>query len=142
MRISDVIQHKGSDVITAAATDSVEHLVALLADNAVGAAVVIDEALGVIGIASERDVVKALRVFGDQALSKTIADVMSAPVQTCDPGDDIGGVAGLMTQLRVRHIPVVVAGNLAGIVSIGDIVKSRIDELQAEQEHLVNYLQG
>ena len=140
MRISDVIHQKGTSVVTAPADEKVEQLVALLADNGLGAVVVTDEDYGVIGIAGERDVVKALRVHGEAALRLTVAEIMSAPVRTCAPEDDITGVAGLMTAFRVRHVPVVVDGRLTAIVSIGDIVKGRIDELQTEHEYLISYL--
>lgn len=142
MRINDIIKSKGSAVVTARTDDTVAHLVSLLAERGIGAAVVVDEDGSPIGIAGERDIVRALDDHGSTALTLPVSGIMASGMHTCGLDDEIADVASAMTVLRTRHVPVLVDGRLAAIVSIGDIVKSRIDQLQAEQEHLVNYLHG
>ena len=142
MRITDVINHKGSAVVTARPDDDVAHLVGLLTDNNIGAVVVAGADGGVAGIVGERDVVRALARFGAEVLGQPISAIMTPEVHTCAMDDDLADIAATMTELRIRHLPVLVDGHLAAIVSIGDLVKNRIDQLQAEQEHLVNYLHG
>ena len=96
----------------------------------------------VTGIAGERDVVRALAERGAAALEATIGEILDRDVHVCVPEDDIASVAAVMTEFRTRHMPVVQEGHYVAIVSIGDIVKSRIDQLQTEQEHLISYVQG
>ena len=142
MRINDVIKSKGNSVITARTDQSVADLISLLNEHRIGAVVVTDDDQTVAGIAGERDVVKALGDHGAAALDKTIGEVMGSDVHTCGPEDELAEVASAMTSHRSRHVPVMEDGHYIAIVSIGDIVKSRIDQLQAEQQHLVNYLHG
>ncbi|MBB1509562.1 CBS domain-containing protein [Tessaracoccus sp. MC1756] len=142
MRINEVIHNKGSSVITARADQDVRHLVDLLAEHRIGAVVITDDGDTVTGIVGERDVVQGLRRFGPDLLDRPISDVMDSDVHTCGMDDELAAVATDMTRFRARHLPVMVDGHLAAIVSIGDIVKSRIDQLQTEQEHLVKYLHG
>lgn len=142
MRINDIIQSKGSTVITARADDTVAHLAGLLAERGIGAAVIVDDVGQPIGIAGERDVVRAVHEYGATALTMPVSAIAASALHTCGLDDEIAEVASAMTVLRTRHVPVLVNGELAAIVSIGDIVKSRIDQLQQEQEHLVNYLHG
>ena len=141
MRINDVINTKGSSVITARSDQTVADLVHLLNHHRIGAVVITDDDQTVAGIAGERDVVQALGNHGAAALDQRIGDIMGEP-HTCQPDDDVADVAGAMTEYRSRHMPVLADGRYVAIVSIGDIVKSRIDELQAERQHLVNYLHG
>lgn len=141
MRINDVIDSKGRTVITARAEQPLRELVRLLAENRIGAVVITDDDQ-IIGIAGERDVVRALHSRGTASLDDPISSVMTADVHVCTMNDELSAVAAAMTEMRVRHFPVVVDGRLAAIVSIGDIVKSRIDQLQHEQEQLVSYLHG
>lgn len=142
MRINEVIQSKGSSVITARTGQSVAELISLLNDNRIGAVVVTDDGETVTGVAGERDVVRALAEHGAGALEKAIGEVMGSEVHTCKPDDDVADVAGAMTEHRSRHVPVMEEGHFMAIVSIGDIVKSRIDQLESERGHLVNYLHG
>lgn len=142
MKINDVIKSKGTAVITARSDSSVAELVALLSEHRIGAVVVTDDGQSVTGIAGERDVVQALARYGASALDRSIGEIMGTEIHTCKPDDEIEAVAGSMTQHRARHLPVLESGRFVAIVSIGDIVKSRIDQLQAEREHLVNYLHG
>lgn len=143
MRIAEVIRRKGADVITVAPDAGVADLVALLAEKRIGALVVSpDGGASVVGIVSERDVVRHLHTDGVGVLERTVADVMTTAVETCVPEDELESLARRMTDLRVRHLPVVVDGRLEAIVSIGDVVKNRLDELQDERDQLVGYVRG
>ena len=141
MRISDIIRRKGDGVVTIRSDATVLELLEILEKHRIGAVVVSDDGLTVTGIVSERDVVRHLHTDGVGVLDKTVAMIMTKDVQTCTPQDGIEDLARVMTEHRVRHIPVVVDGKAVGIVSIGDIVKGRIDELQTERDHLVGYIQ-
>ena len=140
MRINDVIRRKGTVVVTIGPDATVGELLELLAEHGIGALVVSGDGQGVDGIVSERDVVRHLHSRGVDVLQARVSEIMSAEVTTCGPGDSVEHLMRQMTDLRVRHIPVVVDGVLHGIVSIGDVVKHRIDELQLERDELVGYL--
>lgn len=141
MRISDVIRRKGDKVVTLRSDATVLRFLEVLEEHHIGAVVVSDDGSTVSGIVSERDVVRHLHTDGAGVLDQTIAMIMTSEVQTCTPEDGIEDLARVMTERRFRHIPVVVDGRFVAIVSIGDIVKRRIDELQAERDHLVGYIQ-
>lgn len=141
MRISDVIRRKGDGVVTLRSDATVLQLLEVLEKHHIGAVVVSDDNSFVTGIVSERDVVRHLHTDGVSVLEETIAMIMTKDVQTCTPQDGIEDLAKVMTEHRIRHIPVVVGGKAVAIVSIGDVVKSRIDELQTERDHLVGYIQ-
>jgi CBS domain-containing protein len=141
MRISDVIRRKGDTVVTLRPDATVRGLLEALEQNHIGAVVVSDDGSRVSGIVSERDVVRHLHTDGVGVLDQSVAMIMTSDVQTCSPEDGLDELARVMTEHRVRHIPVVVDGKLVAIVSIGDIVKGRIDELQTERDHLVGYIQ-
>ena len=141
MRISDVIRRKGDTVVTLRPDVTVRGLLEALEKNHIGAVVVSDDGSRVSGIVSERDVVRHLHTDGVGVLDQSVAMIMTSDVQTCSPEDGLDELARVMTEHRVRHIPVVVDGKLVAIVSIGDIVKGRIDELQTERDHLVGYIQ-
>jgi CBS domain-containing protein len=141
MKISDVVRHKGDKVVTARPDDTVEQLLALLAEHRIGAVVVSEDGSTVSGIVSERDVVRGLHSSGAAILTAKVSDIMTSDVQTCEPDLHIEQLARTMTDHRIRHVPVVVDGRLRAIVSIGDVVKSRIDELQLERDQLVGYIQ-
>lgn len=141
MRISDVIRRKGHQVVTARPDHNVTELLALLAEHHIGAVVVSSDGSTVEGIVSERDIVRHLHLRGAATLELRVSQIMTAEVTTCGPDDGVELLMRLMTDQRVRHIPVVVDGTLHGIVSIGDVVKHRIDELQVERDQLVGYLQ-
>lgn len=142
MHISDVLASKGSEVATLSPETPLPDLVELLASKRIGAVVVTDPGGGIAGIASERDVVRRLHALGADLVSATVAEIMTADVQTCGPADPIDAVLQVMTRGKFRHLPVVADGRLAGIVSIGDLVKVRIDELQVERDHLEAYISG
>jgi CBS domain-containing protein len=141
MRISDVLRRKGDDVVTIRRDATVAELLDLLVDRRIGAVVVSDADDRVDGIVSERDVIRHLRRATVPPLEEKVGAIMTTEVAVCSPEDDTESLARTMTDRRVRHLPVVVDGRLAGIVSIGDIVKQRLDELQDERDQLVDYVQ-
>jgi len=141
MHISQLLRRKEAGVATVDATASVRTALALLAEHGVGALVVSADGRSVDGIVSERDVVRALHERGAGLLADPVSSVMTAQVHTCVPGAGVEELARTMTQHRVRHVPVVEGGALLGIVSIGDVVKARLDELEEERAQLVDYIQ-
>jgi CBS domain-containing protein len=139
MKINDVLRGKGTEVVTVSPDATVSELLALLAEHNVGALVVSADGTSVAGIVSERDVVRLMH--NDPAgLQTPVSAIMTSEVHTCDPDAHIEDLMRLMTDQRIRHVPVVVDGSLAGIVSIGDIVKTRIGELEFEREQLSKYI--
>ena len=166
MKISDVVKSKGSDVVTMRPDATVGELLTLLADHNIGAVVVSDdvrvgredvlvaelrvvvegdlavqgEDLAVSGIVSERDVVRHLGRSGAGVLQEPVSTIMTVEVHTCSFGDEIEDLAGSMTERRIRHVPVIEDGRLAAIVTIGDVVKHRISQLQDGRDHLVGYI--
>ena len=140
MKISEVIAMKASqDVITIRPDATVRELLALLAEHNIGAAVVSADGSSVDGIVSERDVVRRLNGH-DEALGASIADIMTADVQVCEPDSLLDEVRAVMTQRRFRHLPVCRDGQLVGVVSIGDVVKSHIDQVEFERDQLDSYV--
>jgi CBS domain-containing protein len=140
MRISDVLRSKGTDVVTVTMDETIGEVLRLFAENNLGALPVVD-GMHLVGIVSERDIVRHLHARGAELLSGTVSQVMTADVVTCTPDDQAADLARVMTDRRVRHLPVVIDGALAGIVSIGDLVKVRIDTLEKEREQLESYIQ-
>lgn len=140
MKISQVLKEKGDMVFTAAPSDSVAAVAALLLARRVGAMVVLDERGDVAGIVSERDIVRVVAELGAEALARPVADCMTRDVVFADPGESVDELLERMTDRRVRHLPVCRAGRLVGIVSIGDLVKRKIEETVAEAEHLKAYI--
>jgi len=142
VKISDVVRSKGSVVATVSPQVSVTVLLQRLAEHGVGAMVVQTGDGALAGIVSERDVVRQLHQHGAQLLGWPVEKIMTRDVATCGPGDAIEDVMRLMTDRRLRHVPVIVDGSLGGIVSIGDLVKSRIDDLVTTTAHLEHYIAG
>lgn len=142
MLVSDILRSKGSDVFTVEPGITVHELARVLAQHRIGCVVVSSDGSTVAGIVSERDVVRALEAAGPSALDKPVSEVCTLEVFTVQPGDNIEKVATLMTDQRIRHLPVVVDGALTGLVSIGDVVKARLAELEEERAALTNYIQG
>ncbi|MFD6396869.1 CBS domain-containing protein [Nocardia sp. NPDC060249] len=142
MRIAEILRHKGRAVTTVPPHTTVRDLLAALADHNIGAVVVSPDGAVITGIVSERDVVRHLHAHGAALLDRPVTDIMTARVRTCGPDEDVSSLRDVMTEHRIRHMPVVKSDRLIGIVSIGDVVKSEITELAAEREHLVEYLQG
>ncbi|WP_288798605.1 CBS domain-containing protein [uncultured Arsenicicoccus sp.] len=140
MKISDVVRSKGSDVVTMRPEATVGELLSVLADHNIGAVVVSNDGSSVAGIVSERDVVRHLGRSGAAVLEEPVSTIMTVEVHTCSFGDEIEDLAGSMTERRIRHVPVLEDGRLAAIVTIGDVVKHRISQLQDERDHLVGYI--
>jgi CBS domain-containing protein len=141
MRISEVLHVKGDDVVTISPGATVRELVALLKKHNIGAVVVSAGSGAVSGIVSERDVVRRL-ADGPDVLDATVDEIMTARVLTAQPTETVDHLMKLMTENRIRHVPVVVDDNLHGIVSIGDVVKSRMNELRFERDQLESYVAG
>ena len=154
MRIADILRSKGAQVATVTESTSVAGLLTELAVHNIGAMVVIGvpgdpggSAAGsvvgsVVGIVSERDVVRYLHQHGPDLLRLPVGQIMSVVAVTCGPDDPVDDLAALMTNNRVRHVPVLDEGRLVGIVSIGDVVKNRMEELQSERQQLRAYITG
>ncbi len=141
MKISDVLRLKGSEVVTIRPDDTVSRLLEVLAEHGVGALVVSQDGKEVAGIVSERDVVRHLHRSGAEVLTGPVSTIMTSEVTTCEPGEEVEALAVTMTERRIRHVPVTQEGQLYAIVSIGDVVKHRMDMLQSERDHLANYIQ-
>jgi CBS domain-containing protein len=141
VQIAQLLHRKDPDVVTVAPGDPVRAALALLAEHRIGALVVSGPAGSVAGIVSERDVVRGLHASGPDVLDAPVSALMTAEVHTCVAGASVHDLARTMTDHRVRHVPVVEDGRLVGIVSIGDVVKARLDELEDERAHLVDYIQ-
>jgi CBS domain-containing protein len=147
MRISDILRHKADSgragVFTLAPGDSVATLVQTLATRNVGAIIVLD-AGGVAGIVSERDVVRHIADTGAELLQRTVGEIMTSTVLTCSVHDSVDSVAETMTERRVRHMPVLGedGSELAGVVSIGDVVAYRMRQLEQDRGQLEQYITG
>ena len=142
MNVETILRHKGRSVATIRPGDSVSAAVEALCEHNVGALVVSADGPSVDGIVSERDIVHALARHGADLSSLSVGEVMTRRVVTCDPGDSVADLMAEMTNRRVRHLPVVSAGRLCGIVSIGDLVKNRLDEIEYEARSLRSFISG
>lgn len=142
MRIIDLLRVKGTQVVTVTPDTKVRRLLAVLAEHRIGAVVVSRDGASVDGIVSERDIVRALANRGAAVMSEAVTAIYTAEVRTVTPQTSLEEVMRMMTEHRVRHAPVVVDGALGGIVSIGDVVKNRIDELETERAALTDYITG
>jgi CBS domain-containing protein len=141
MSVAHIIAHKGSGVVTATPDDSVAQVSAILSENRVGAVVVTGgSGRAIAGIVSERDIVRALATRGRAALDLPVSEIMTRDVVTCAPADSILSLMNVMTERRIRHVPVVIDGRLAGIVSIGDVVKQRIEDAEREAAEMKRYI--
>ena len=140
MRVSGILKDKGSDVATVTTNQTLAHASDELRRRRIGALVVTNDGETIEGILSERDVVHAIALFGHAVLNQPVTTAMTAEVWTCSPDDTTEELAQAMTYHRTRHLPVMNQGKLVGIVSIGDIVKSRLTELEREREQLTNYI--
>ena len=141
MSIAAILGSKGSDVATIGADASVTDAVALLGDRKIGALPVVDGDQ-ISGIISERDIIYCLKEHGSETLEWPVSRVMTAPAITAAPETEVLAALGMMTQKRIRHLPVVSGGRIAGIVSIGDLVKFRIERIEQEAEAMRAYIQS
>ena len=140
MLVSQILKTKGDMVFTAAPSDSVAAVAALLQARRVGAMVVMEEGQAVAGIVSERDIVRIVAERGAEGLSQPISACMTKDVVYAEPQETVDELLGRMTDRRIRHLPVCREGRLVGIISIGDLVKSKIAETVAEAENLKAYI--
>ena len=139
MLVSQILRSKGDTVFTVGPLETVAAVTALLHSRRVGALVVL-EAEAVVGIVSERDIVRAFAESGASALENPVSSCMTADVLFADPGETVDSLLTRMTDRRIRHLPVCKSSRLVGIVSIGDLVKSKISEVEAEADGLKAYI--
>ena len=139
MKVADILRVKGSNVITVPPTATLVTLVHLLKLERIGALIVSRDGKTIDGIVSERDVAWGLAEHGADLLNLQVADLMTKSVLTCSPDDTIASIARIMTERRLRHLPVQLNGELVGVVSIGDVVKHRLEEMQLEANVLRDY---
>ena len=138
--VSDVLKIKGHQVVTVTPEQTLASVASILTENRIGAAPVVDHSGRLVGIISERDLVRGIAERGPAALSMPNQQLMTKEVSTCAPGDQVVTLMEVMTNRRIRHLPVVQGGGLAGIVSIGDVVKQRLAEAQFELDELRRYI--
>jgi CBS domain-containing protein len=139
MRISNVLRAKGSVVATVPPDAPVAVMLAQMAKHRVGAVVVVDDG-AVVGMVWERDVIRLLHERGASLVQTPILEIMNVDVISCMPTDEVDGVLRIMTDRRIRHLPVMVGDKLSGVVSMGDLVKARIDELETNRAYLQSYI--
>lgn len=142
MNVSSLLTHKEPIIISVSPTDSIEAAATLLAAHHIGAVVVLEDNGDLAGILSERDVVRGLAAYGEGVLHHPVCDLMTRKVEVCRPSDSMTSISTRMTEGRFRHMPVVDGGRLIGLISIGDVVKSRLDEATHEVESLRVYVAG
>ncbi|MVA99065.1 CBS domain-containing protein [Nitratireductor sp. CAU 1489] len=140
MLVRTILSDKGGDVVVISPDSTVDQAVSLLAEKKIGAIVVTRGDGRIAGILSERDIVRMLAADGAEALGKPVSKAMTAKVKVCHEDNSVNEVMGIMTQGRFRHLPVERDGKLAGIISIGDVVKRRIEEIEHEAEEIRNYI--
>lgn len=140
MSVAHILKQKGGAIFTVMPKDSMQSIVDALAKHRIGAVVVVNAAGDIAGIVSERDVVRAMAGNGAGVMSKTASDIMTAKVRTCSPSDTEADLMALMTEHRTRHLPVVASGKLAGMISIGDVVKHRMEMMEQEAEQMKSYI--
>ena len=142
MRVKDVLKHKGNAVVTVRPDASCRDLLAVMAEHNIGAVVVSADGLAVAGIVSERDVVRHLNDRGDAILDGPVSDIAVWQVSTCGLDAPVDELCSTMTERRIRHLPVIDNDRLVGIVSIGDVVKTTISELEFDRQNLIDYVQS
>lgn len=140
MYVSTILDTKGRDVVTVEADCTLSQAAEVLASRKIGTVVITDYTNAPVGILSERDIVRAVAEAGPSGLSQTVSAYMSSPVQTTSPGELIRSIMEQMTEGRFRHIPVIEDGRMVGIVSIGDVVKHRLAEFEAETSAMRDYI--
>jgi CBS domain-containing protein len=142
MKVSHLLETKGSEVSTISQERTVNDAVALLKERGIGALVVTGATPPLVGMFSERDIVRALATSGVKALEQKVADLMSRDVVTCTTTTDVNELMTTMTERRFRHVPVVEDDRLLGLISIGDAVKARLEELEHDKRDLLDYVSG
>lgn len=142
MKVSHLLDTKGREVATISQERSVSDAVALLKERGIGALVVTGATPPLVGIFSERDVVRALATSGASTLEHKVSELMSSTVTTCNERTDLNDLMTTMTERRIRHVPVVEEDKLVGMISIGDVVKARLEELEHDKRDLLDYVSG
>jgi CBS domain-containing protein len=142
MSVASILKEKGTEVATAPAEMTIAEVASLLSERRIGAVVITGPDGAIDGIVSERDIVSGVARYGPEVLSGPASTVMTRDVHTCKPSDSIYELMNVMTEQRIRHLPVVVDGKLQGIVSIGDVVKQRIAEIEFEASEMKRYIAG
>lgn len=142
MLADQILERKGRDVATISPDATVRAATEALADANVGALIVSPDGSRLAGIVSERDIVRRLASEGPTLLDQPVSDLMQAEVHTCTGADSVDTLMHLMSEHRIRHLPVVADGAVVGVISIGDVVKTRVDELETEKSQLVDYIRG
>jgi len=140
MNVSAILKAKGSSVVSVPPDTSIADVVRLLAERRIGAVIVSADGLHAQGILSERDIVGSFAVRGSATLDKKASELMTARVTTCAPLDELSNLMSVMTTKRIRHLPVVENGTVCGIISIGDVVKWRVEEIEREADALRAYV--
>ncbi|HKY16618.1 MAG TPA: CBS domain-containing protein [Microthrixaceae bacterium] len=141
MRVADILRQKGDEVATIASAATLAEAAGVLSVRRIGALVVSDDGRSIDGILSERDIVRQLAEWGADALATPVREAMTADVRTCSRGDSVDALMAIMTEHRIRHLPVAEEGQLSGLVSIGDVVKRRVEQLEVETQQLTEYIQ-
>ncbi len=142
MRIQRIVREKGSFVVTIGPGETASEASSRLTRHNVGALVVLDEAEDLVGIISERDIARAVAEHGERTVGMLVSELMTREVQVCSGHDTVDQLMAIMTELRARHLPVVEEGRIVGIVSIGDLVKHRLGELEEENSTLHHYIEA
>ena len=140
MAVSHILGGKSRNIVTADQSETVLDIAGKLTKHKIGAVVVVDERSTILGIISERDIVRLIATNGPEAVKSSASDLMTRNVRTCKVGDSEGELMALMTQHRIRHLPVVEDGKLTGMISIGDVVKYRIEAIEREAEEMKAYI--
>ena len=140
MIVAMILEQKGRNVVTMGAKATIGEAVSELANNRIGAIVVVEDVDVIVGIISERDIVRAVANSGPEVLAAPVGSIMTSEVMTCEDSETINDVMARMTRGRFRHLPVEKEGHLTGIISIGDVVKARIEEVEREAEEMRAYI--
>lgn len=140
MLVESVLRHKGTNVVTTKPDVSIGEAARILAANRIGALIIVDDQQAIVGVLSERDIVRGLAEHGDRVYAMPVRQLMSSDVLVCRRQDSLQSLMAVMTNRRVRHLPVVEDQRLVGIVTIGDIVKSRLEEATMEVDSLRRYV--
>jgi len=141
MRVANILTAKGDDVISVVPDTNIVDFAKILKSKRIGAILVM-EAGSIVGIISERDIARGLPDYGEKILSMPVSDIMTKKVTTCNSDASIDEIMEMMTENRIRHLPVVDDGKLVGFISVGDVVKNRVEELVAEEDQLRSYVSG
>ncbi len=140
MDVAAILREKGTSVITSDPDATIAQIVGILSRERVGVVVICKKDGALAGIVSERDIVRGLAERGQTVMNTAVTDLMTTSVTTCSPGDTVSSIMATMTARRIRHLPVIESGKLCGIISIGDAVKHRLDEIESEADALRQYV--